>query len=272
MSATRFTLMVGAAVAILTQSGCLSPGSQISALKTKNAALADQVRAQQARIENIEVHGRNTEDQLIRTEEDLALLEEQSGLDRKQLANLYHQRDRVNDQFQGMLDVRRPVSLQTRGQLAKISQRYGSLFFDPATGVSKFDNDVLFDDGDDMLKPGAEDVLRKLAAELKSPEGQDLKVVIVGHTDDRLIAKKPVREKYADNFRLSTARAHTIGDTLRNLGLAHERMIIIGAGPHQPVAVSTSEEDRRKNRRVEIFVLGPDVPVIGWTESIPSLY
>jgi chemotaxis protein MotB len=272
MSATRFTLIVGAWVALSTQSGCLSTGSQVSGLKTKNAALADRVRAQQARIENIEVHSRNTEDQLIRTEEDLALLEEQSGLDRKQLANLYHQRDRVQDQFQGMLNVRRPVSARTRGQLAKISQRYGNLFFDPATGVSKFDTDVLFDDGDDSLKPGAKDVLRRLAAELKSPEGQDLKVVIVGHTDDRLIAKKPVREKYADNFRLSTARAHTIGDTLRNLGLAHERMIIVGAGPHQPVAPSTSEEDRRKNRRVEIFVLGPDVPVIGWTESIPSLY
>ena len=136
-----------------------------------------------------------------------------------------------------MLNTRRPVSPATRGHLAKISKRYGSLFFDPATGVSKFDSDVVFDDGDDSLKPGAEDVLRKLVAELKSSEGQELKVVIVGHTDDRLIAKKPVREKYADNFRLSTARAHTVADTLRNLGLAHQRMVIVGAGPHQPVAL-----------------------------------
>jgi chemotaxis protein MotB len=272
MSVTRISLILGAAVVLCTASGCTSAGSQMSALKTKNASLADRVRAQQARIENIEVHSRNTEDLLIRTEEDLALLEEQSGLDRKQLANLYDQHDRVNDQFQGMLDIRRPVSPATRGHLAKISERYGSLFFDPATGVSKFDSDVVFDDGDDSLKPGAEEVLRKLVSEMKSPEGQELKLVIVGHTDERLIAKKPVREKYADNFRLSTARAHTVADTLRNLGLAHDRMIIVGAGPHQPVAPSASEEDRQKNRRVEIFVLGPDVPVIGWTESIPSLY
>jgi len=94
----------------------------------------------------------------------------------------------------------------------------------------------------------------------------------VGHTDDRLIAKKPVREKYADNFRLSTARAHVVGDALRSLGLEHERMIVMGAGPHQPVAPNTAEDDRRKNRRVELFVLGPDVPVIGWTETTPSLY
>ena len=67
----------------------------------------------------------------------------------------------------------------------------------------------------DMLKPGAKDVLAKLVAELRSPEGDGLKLVVVGHTDDRLIAKKPVREKFADNFRLSTARAHAVGDTLR---------------------------------------------------------
>jgi len=173
MSPTRLMLNVGAATTLFLQSGCLFSNSQAAALRTKNASLADRVRAQQARIENLEVHSRNTEDQLIRTEEDLALLEEQSGLDRKQLANLNYQRDRVQDQFRGMVNSRRPVSAQTRGQLAKISQRYGNLFFDPAVGVSKFDKDVLFDEGDDTLKPGAEEVLEQLVQELKSPEGQE---------------------------------------------------------------------------------------------------
>jgi flagellar motor protein MotB len=49
-------------------------------------------------------------------------------------------------------------------------------------------------------------------------------------------------------------------------------MIVIGAGPHQPIAPNTSEENRRKNRRVELFVTAPEVPVIGWTETVPSLY
>ncbi len=71
---------------------------------------------------------------------------------------------------------------------------------------------------------------------------------------------------------IGIAASHTVADTLRNLGLAQERMLIMGVGPDQPVAPSASEEDRRKNRRVEIFVMGPDVPVIGWTDSTPSLY
>ena len=122
----------------------------------------------------------------------------------------------------------------------------------------------------DFPKPGI--VFKDITPVLQSPEGRDLRVVVVGHTDDKLIAKKPAREKYSDNFRLSTSRAHAVADSLRELGLPHERVIVIGVGPHQPIAPNTSEENRRKNRRVELFVTAPNVPVIGWTETIPSLY
>ncbi len=253
-------------------SGCLVPASQLTAIEGQNTALTDRNRALEARIENLDVHTRNTEDLLIRTEEDLALLEKRSGLDRKQVANYRYERDKIHEQFQGLFNGPSGLTPEARGQLAEISKRYPNLNFDPVTGACKLDTDILFDQGEDTLKPGAEGVLSELVRVLQSPDGRDLRVVVVGHTDDRLIAKKPAREKYSDNFRLSTARAHTVGDRLRKLGLAHERMIVIGAGPHQPIAPNTSEEDRRKNRRVELFVMAPNVPVIGWTETIPSLY
>jgi chemotaxis protein MotB len=251
--------------------GCLVPQSQLSAIEGKNKALTDRNRALEARIENLDVHARNTEDLLIRTEEDLAMLEERSGLDGKQLANYRYERDKIHEQFRGLFDGS-GVTPEVRGQLAEISKRYPHLNFDPVTGAGKLDTDILFDQGEDALKPGAEGVLGELVRVLQSPEGRDLRVVVVGHTDDKLIAKKPAREKYSDNFRLSTSRAHTVADRLRELGLAHERMIVIGAGPHQPIAPNTSEENRRKNRRVELFVTAPEVPVIGWTETVPSLY
>ena len=59
---------------------------------------------------------------------------------------------------------------------------------------------------------------------------------------------------------------------LQQLGLANQRIGTMGYGPHQPVAPNKSPDDRRKNRRVEIFVMADEVPVIGWTESTPSLY
>ena len=33
---------------------------------------------------------------------------------------------------------------------------------------------------------------------------------------------------------------------------------------HEPVATNGTAKDRQKNRRVEIFVMAPDVPVVGW--------
>jgi chemotaxis protein MotB len=138
--------------------------------------------------------------------------------------------------------------------------------------VSKFDTDILFDDGEAELKPGAEEVLRQLVRILKSPECRDLKILIVGHTDDRLVAGKPVREKYPNNFYLSAHRALTVCDELRRFGLESERLGVAGFGPHQPIVPNQLQEDRKKNRRVELFVMAPDTPVIGWTETTATLY
>ncbi len=87
-----------------------------------------------------------------------------------------------------------------------------------------------------------------------------------------LLPKRPARERYPNNFHLSTARAHAVADRLRREGIGEQRVGVAGFGPHQPIAPNVSPKDRRKNRRVEIFVMAPDVPVVGWTDSISSVY
>lgn len=254
-------------------SGCaVVPKSQLNALKAQNQSLAEQKRAQTAQIENLQIHARNTEDQLMRTEEDLALLEEQLGLDRSQLVNYRQERDQLHEQFMGLLGGRPGMPSAVSGRLAEISQQYSSLQFDPQTGIAKLDTDVLFDVGTTELKPGARQVLGELVGVLNVPAARDLKLMVAGHTDDRLIAKKPVREKYPNNFHLSAARALAVADELRRLGLADERIGVAGFGPHQPIAPNITPKDRQKNRRVELFVMAPEVPVIGWTETIPTVY
>lgn len=254
-------------------SGCmLVPGAQLTACQLQNQALAEQCRAQLAEIENLKAHSRQTEDQLIRAEEELARLEEHVGLDRRQLANYQRERAELHAELKGLMGRREWVAPEVSGQLVELSERWASLQFDPATGISKLQTDVLFDSGQTELKPGVEPVLAELVRVLKSPEAKDLKVLIAGHTDNRRIAKKPAREKYPNNFHLSAARALTVADRLRRLGLPEQRLAVAGFGPHQPIAPNVSPNDRRKNRRVEIFVLSRDVPVVGWTESIPSVY
>ncbi len=253
--------------------GCtvLSVGDY-QALKSQNQALAERNRAQAAQLENLQVHTRNTEDQLIRAEQDLALADEQRGLDRQQLANYQAERDRLHEQFQSLMDHRSKVPPSVGGRLAEISAKYPSLRFDPKTGISKLDTDILFNVGTADLKPGAEQVLGELAGVLKSNEARDLKIMVVGHTDDQPVGRKPARDKFHDNFQLSTDRALAVSSMLNKFGVADSRMGVAGFGSSQPVAPNVTAKDRQKNRRVELFVLAPEVPVVGWTDSIPSVY
>jgi chemotaxis protein MotB len=246
--------------------------SDYQALKSQNQALAERNRAQAAQLENLQVHTRNTEDQLIRAEQDLALADEQRGLDHQQLANYQAERGRLHEQFQELMDHRSKVPPSVGGRLAEISAKYPSLRFDPKTGISKLDTDILFDVGTADLKPGAEQVLGELAAVLKSNEARDLKIMVVGHTDDQPVARKPARDLFHDNFQLSTDRALAVSSMLNKFGVADSRMGVAGFGASQPVAPNVTAKDRQKNRRVELFVLAPEVPVVGWTDSIPSVY
>jgi len=59
---------------------------------------------------------------------------------------------------------------------------------------------------------------------------------------------------------------------LQALGLPEERLGVASLAAHQPINQGTSPTDRQKNRRVEIFVMAPEVPIVGWTETTPSLY
>lgn len=272
MTAARLFLSCGVAATLLAATGCFAPVSRVNALKAQNQALSERNRALDVNLENLAIHGRNTEDKLARAEQDLALLEERLGLDAGRLANFRLERDQLHDHLQGMFDSRSSLSAQAQARLNEISDRYDRLDFDLRLGVAKLSTDVLFGAGEAELQPGAEELLRELAGVLNRPETRDLKVLVVGHTDDRLVARRPARDLFTDNFDLSTARANAVGSVLRELGLSEERIGEVGFGPHQPVAPNVSTADRRKNRRVEIFVMAPDVPVIGWTESTPNLY
>jgi chemotaxis protein MotB len=273
MKATRLasaSLLLGTLIVV---SGCAwGPATQLAQYRSDNQTLAEQCQAQLAEIENLKVHNRNTEDRLIQAEEELALLEEDVGLDRQQLVDYQRERAELHEQFRGLANGRGYVNAQLSAQLAELSQQHPSLKFDPQTGISKLDTDVLFDSGEAELKPGAEKMLADLARVLNSATARDLKIMIVGHTDNQRIGGQATWEKFPNNFHLSAARALAVADQLRREGLAEQRIGVAGFGPHQPIAPNVSPTDRQKNRRVEIFILAPDVPVVGLTESIPSVY
>lgn len=77
-------------------------------------------------------------------------------------------------------------------------------------------------------------------------QNKDIEIKIIGHTDDV--------GSTAYNQDLSESRAKKVADYLVNKGIALQRVSVIGKAETEPIASNTTEEGRKKNRRVE-FVL-----------------
>lgn len=187
------------------------------------------------------------------------------GTLKDRLSNSQSSEQKLRDQFTGMQQpVSSPLSDSATEAFKNLSERYPGFEFDPATGVSKFNEHVLFDIGSAELKPEAMPVLKEFAGILNSGTAQELNVLVVGHTDDRLVAKMGTKAKHPDNWYLSAHRSIAVRTALSQFGLKENRFGVAGYGPYQPLKPNTNESNRTANRRVEIFVLAPNASMAGW--------
>jgi chemotaxis protein MotB len=253
--------------------GCaFVPRSQLTACETRTRALGEQTQAQLAEIANLKAHNHRVEDRLIKAEEELALLEEQNGLEHKRVTNYESERNRINEQLDGLVADSAGLGGGASPGLRELCQRYPTLKLDPRTGICKLDSDVLFQSGESSLAPESRQQLEQLARVLKSAEARNFRVMVVGHTDNRQVAKRDTRERYPDNWYLSTARALHVAEYLQRQGLREDQVGVAGYGRHEPIASNSTSANRQRNRRVEIFIFGPETPIVGWTETTTSVY
>ena len=157
-----------------------------------------------------------------------------------------------------------PLSDSATRRLEELRRKYPQFEFDPATGVSKFDSDLLFALGSDDIRPDAVKVLHEFAHIMNQPDAQHLRVLVVGHTDDKPISKSGTKAHHPTNWHLSTNRANSVVLALKHHGVSEKRMEAAGCSMFQPVASNSDDRSRAKNRRVEIFVLAPDAAIAGW--------
>ncbi|MEJ5285208.1 MAG: OmpA family protein [Brevinematia bacterium] len=98
------------------------------------------------------------------------------------------------------------------------------------------------------------EVLRKVGLLLKDA-GDDVKIEIVGHTDNSPIPKASEMAKiYPTNWELSTARASSVVRYFEALGVKPSRMYAEGRGEHEPIESNDTPEGRAYNRRIDIYV------------------
>jgi chemotaxis protein MotB len=116
--------------------------------------------------------------------------------------------------------------------------------------VIKLNDLILFDLGKADLKPASLPILDKLASLFRT---LNTKVSIEGHTDNLPLQTGSL---YRDNWGLSQARSVSVVRHFLNTEGMHDDMFVSSAyADTVPVSSNDTEENRAKNRRVEIVVL-----------------
>jgi flagellar motor protein MotB len=155
------------------------------------------------------------------------------------------------------LEARERELSSLRDEKARIERRLRALAPGSATlavedGKVILQGELLFDSGSDALRPGGERLMseigRNLAGLLAAEPDQML--LVGGHTDDR-----PIHERFASNWELSTARALAVSRVLMRAGVPAGRVVPSGFGAEHPRASNADEPGRAQNRRIEVLLV-----------------
>jgi chemotaxis protein MotB len=109
---------------------------------------------------------------------------------------------------------------------------------------------LLFASGQDQMKAGGTDALKRVGGVLK--DFPDKQVHVAGYTDNVAIAGA-LQKKFPSNKELSTARAYSAARALRDGGVS-TNLSAAGHGDSNPIDSNNTEAGRAMNRRVEVIV------------------
>ncbi|MEJ1157595.1 type VI secretion system protein TssL, long form [Prosthecomicrobium sp. N25] len=114
--------------------------------------------------------------------------------------------------------------------------------------VVRVGNALLFDSGKADVKDEFKPLAGRIAEVLEKEVGP---VIVIGHTDNT-----PLRSsnRFKTNFELSVARANAVGRILGPQLSDPGRITPEGRGEQEPVLPNTSDENKAKNRRVEVWI------------------
>lgn len=122
----------------------------------------------------------------------------------------------------------------------------------PVEVVMSIESEILFKSGSATLSGQAKASLNKAVAVIKERfPGYDVRVV--GHTDDQKISRS--KNTWNDNWDLSAGRAREVLLYLESRGIASKQLGLAGYADQRPVVANSSNDNKAKNRRVEIVVI-----------------
>ncbi len=102
---------------------------------------------------------------------------------------------------------------------------------------------VYFDTGSAKIKPESYSTLDQNVSKIRNSH-RDLRIVVVGYTDDR--------GSETMNQRLSERRADSVKTYFVSKGIDSSRITSIGRGESNPIATNSTVDGRAQNRRIEL--------------------
>ena len=224
-------LTAGALALLLTQTSCMSQAQHEEAIA--------QVKVYQTRVHDLEAVNHELEMRIQELKEQLAL------------GNIGTTEAGFDDDIMSRLNEYEEL-------LRSIGDR-------PIQGVERFVLDggvlfmvqdaVLFNLGSTDISPEGRNALMNVASQIRE---QDYgRVWVRGHTDSTPIVKAETKKRFPHgNLQLSSERALEVASLLTASGnLDKSRVAVVGFGPHEPIKPNDSTDNKRLNRRVEIFVV-----------------
>ncbi len=127
----------------------------------------------------------------------------------------------------------------------------GGISVTPEGGI-RMEGDYFFDPGMADLRPAAKASLDKLADVIAAREGR---VIVIGHTDADPIVKSDKMWTTKLNHELGANRAVQVMAYLVGKGVSKDRFDVRSLGEFSSIAPNDTKEGKKKNRRVEIFLI-----------------
>ncbi|MFP6769314.1 MAG: flagellar motor protein MotB, partial [Planctomycetaceae bacterium] len=173
MSATSRASVLGLLVLVLfPQTGC---------------NMVPQQTLRQSQLRSWQLAGQNR--QLSQTN---AALKSNLDVSSQRLTNLSNERTLLHQRYLNLLKQQSPLSQNATRRLEELRKRFPRFQFDPQSGVCKIgdNDDILFATGSAQLNTKAVDkLLLEFARIMNDGEAKKLNILVVGHTDDRRIAR-----------------------------------------------------------------------------------
>lgn len=147
---------------------------------------------------------------------------------------------------------------QTTNDMAKkVAEKLQQQIEDGAIEMESFGQQIIirikedgsFASGSSFVQPKFKPILQQIGVILRDIPGE---ITVSGNTDSLNVSD----ELNANNWELSAKRAVSVAvELLKDTGLDKSRMVVVGHADTKPLVANDTEENRKRNRRVEISIM-----------------